>query len=84
MARRNPAAFEKLQRDRAKRERAEAKRERKAEREAGEGEPGRSEEETNALLAELAEIHKRYEDEEITLEALEERRAEITELLAES
>lgn len=81
MARRNNNAFEKRMREQAKRERQEAKKQRKAERDAAaeEGEPVEEQQDQEQLMAELAELHRRYDDEEISLEELEERRAEITE-----
>ena len=83
MARRNNNAFEKRMREQAKRERQEAKKQRKAERDAaaeeGEDADAQPQEDQQQLMAELAELHRRYDDEEISLEELEEKRAEITE-----
>ena len=81
MARRNNNAFEKRMREQAKRERQEAKKQRKAERDAvdEDGEAAEPVEDQEQLMAQLAELHRRYDDEEISLEELEEQRAEITE-----
>ena len=84
MARRNNNAFEKRMREQAKRERQEAKKQRKAERAAAEEEGGEDvapSEDPEVLMAQLAELHQRYENEEISLEELEEQRADLTERL---
>jgi hypothetical protein len=87
MARRNANSFEKRMREQAKRERAAAKRQRKAERdsddpELGEdGEPIEATEPVEApevLMEQLAELHRRYDDGEISLDVLDEERAAIT------
>ena len=85
MARRNNNAFEKRMREQAKRERQEAKKQRKADRAAAEEEGIEEEvppsEDPEVLMAQLADLHKRYENEEISLEELEEQRADLTERL---
>jgi hypothetical protein len=77
--------FEKLQRDRAKKAKAAAKRERRLEK----NEDGASETETEVIvptegelsapqLLELIEqVHRQFENKEISLEELEERRTEL-------
>ena len=76
------ARFQKMQREKARREKAQAKAERKAQRaeEAervaaeGDAEPAAPQED---VLAELAALHKQFDDEQIDFETFEERKQEL-------
>ncbi len=75
--------FEKLQRDRAKKAKAAAKRERRLEKNDGDARPAEvtvpAEDELSApqLLELIEQVHRQFENKEITLEELEERRTEL-------
>ncbi len=76
--------FEKLQRDRAKKAKAAAKRERRLEKNDGEGTeapevtvPTEGELSAPQLLELIEQVHRQYENKEISLEELEERRTEL-------
>lgn len=75
------ARFQKMQREKAKRERLEAKRERKAMRaeqaaeEVDESTAGVPPQET--VLAQLAALHQRFDDDAIDFDEFEERKAEL-------
>jgi hypothetical protein len=76
--------FEKLQRDRAKKAKAAAKRERRLEKnEGGSTEetevtvPTEGELSAPQLLELIEQVHRQFENKEITLEELEERRTEL-------
>jgi hypothetical protein len=76
--------FEKLQRDRAKKAKAAAKRERRLEKNDGEGTeapevavPTEGELSAPQLLELIEQVHRQFENKEITLEELEERRTEL-------
>ena len=76
--------FEKLQRDRAKKAKAAAKRERRLEKnedgDAGETEvtvPTEGELSAPQLLELIEQVHRQFENKEISLEELEERRTEL-------
>ena len=73
------ARFQKMQREKAKREKAQAKAERKAARaeeaeRAGDVEPAAPQED---VLAELAKLHEQFDDEQIDFETFEERKQEL-------
>jgi hypothetical protein len=79
-------SFEKLQRDRAKKEKAAAKRDRRQERgteDGAEGEDtspptdGRPVLSTPEILKLVEELHQQFEDEQISHEELEKRRTEL-------
>ena len=75
--------FEKLQRDRAKKAKAAAKRERRLEKNDGDAEtpevtvPTEGELSAPQLLELIEQVHRQFENKEITLEELEERRTEL-------
>ena len=76
--------FEKLQRDRAKKAKAAAKRERRLEKNDEGGEdapevtvPTEGELSAPQLLELIEQVHRQFENKEITLEELEERRTEL-------
>jgi hypothetical protein len=75
--------FEKLQRDRAKKAKAAAKRERRLEKNDGEESeaevtiPAEGELSAPQLLELIEQVHRQFENKEITLEELEERRTEL-------
>ena len=75
--------FEKLQRDRAKKAKAAAKRERRLEKNDGEPDapevtvPAEGELSAPQLLELIEQVHRQFENKEITLEELEERRTEL-------
>jgi hypothetical protein len=76
--------FEKLQRDRAKKAKAAAKRERRLEKneggDSGETEvtvPTEGELSAPQLLELIEQVHRQFENKEISLEELEERRTEL-------
>ena len=75
--------FEKLQRDRAKKAKAAAKRERRLEKNDGGGDmpevtvPTEGELSAPQLLELIEQVHRQFENKEITLEELEERRTEL-------
>ena len=75
--------FEKLQRDRAKKAKAAAKRERRLEKNDGEDRepevsiPTEGELSAPQLLELIEQVHRQFENKEITLEELEERRTEL-------
>ena len=75
--------FEKLQRDRAKKAKAAAKRERRLEKPDDEAEapeitvPTEGELSAPQLLELIEQVHRQFENKEITLEELEERRTEL-------
>ena len=68
------ASFQRRQREKARQEKAAAKRARREERKTESDEPDAEAEPIDeaALLAELAEIHRKFADEEITFEEFEE------------
>ena len=77
-------SFDKLQRDRAKKAKAAAKRERRLEKNDGEGTeapevtvPTEGELSAPQLLELIEQVHRQYENKEISLEELEERRTEL-------
>ncbi len=74
------ARFQKMQREKAKREKAQAKAERKAAR-AEEAEQGDDEVTPEApeedVLAALAKLHTQFEDDQIDFETFEERKQEL-------
>jgi len=76
--------FEKLQRDRAKKAKAAAKRERRLEKNDEGGDeapevtvPTEGELSAPQLLELIEQVHRQFENKEITLEELEERRTEL-------
>jgi hypothetical protein len=75
--------FEKLQRDRAKKAKAAAKRERRLEKNDGGDEapevtvPAEGELSAPQLLELIEQVHRQFENKEISLEELEERRTEL-------
>ncbi len=87
-------SFEKLQRDRAKKARAAAKREKRLDKDAApEAEDADVMEQLSSfkegeeippdqLLKMVAELHKQFEDEEITFEEFEDRKMELFALLS--
>lgn len=81
----NQARFQKQQREKARREKAAAKRERRAERaEAAEaeGDPeAPSAAQQQDVLAELAALHARFEDDKIEFDDFEEKKQELLERL---
>jgi len=84
-------SFEKLQRDRAKKAKAAAKREKRLDKDDQIGEdevldptqlaPG-EEIPADQLLKMVAELHQRFEDDEITFEEFEDRKTELFALLS--
>lgn len=78
------ATFGKRERDRAKRERADMKREKRAERAAEEP----TDEEpvdtsgNDRILAAVAKLHERFDNDEIDIDTFEEERAELMSRLA--
>lgn len=79
------ATFGKRERDRAKRERAEVKREKRAERAADSGPAEDEPVDTSGndrILAAVAKLHERFENDEIDMETFEEERAELMSRLA--
>jgi hypothetical protein len=85
----NRPSFAKRERDRAKKAKAAAKRDRRL---AGRAEEGDDDAETgasaapavdeSAILARLEELHRRYDDEQISFDDFEEQRAALLEQLA--
>jgi hypothetical protein len=87
----NRPSFAKRERDRAKKAKAAAKRDRRL---AGRAEDGEDAEGTSdagapspavdesAILARLEELHRRYDDEQISFDDFEEQRAALLEQLA--
>lgn len=90
MAKKNANSFEKRMREQAKRDRAAAKRQRRSERESGVGDDAEHVEDATpaedpaVLMEQLAELHRRYDDGEISLDVLDEERAAITEKLMDA
>jgi hypothetical protein len=77
MARRNES-FERRERERAKKAKANAKREQRLSRgtSPGDREP-RADTDESAVLEQLAELHRAFEDGQITFDDLEERRGAL-------
>lgn len=84
-------SFDKLQRDRAKKAKAAAKREKRRERSQGIEEADTAPDPTeltpgqeippDRLLQMVAELHRQFEDDEITFEEFEDRKTELFALL---
>lgn len=85
-------SFDKLQRDRAKKAKAAAKREKRLEKASGEAEDTGADTTTeeltpgqeippDKLLKMVADLHRQFEDEEITFEEFEDRKTELFALL---
>ena len=85
----NRPSFEKRERDRAKKAKAAAKRDKRlagrSETAEGEGEgeaPAAPAVDESAILARLEELHRRFDDEQISFDEFEEQRAALLEQLA--
>lgn len=79
------ATFGKRERDRAKRERADMKREKRAEKAAETAPEADEPVDTSGnerILAAVAKLHERFENDEIDMETFEEERAELMSRLA--
>ena len=75
------ARFQKMQREKARREKAQAKAERKAQRaeeaEAAADVPDEPVADQSKVLAELAKLHERFDAEEIDFDTFDERKQEL-------
>ncbi|MEQ8438187.1 MAG: hypothetical protein RIB65_11905 [Ilumatobacter fluminis] len=80
------ASFQKRMREKKRQEKKEAKRERKEERaaeaEAAAAEPDEPVAPQDEVLAQLAALHKRFDDEQIDFDEFEERKQELMAKLA--
>lgn len=75
------ARFQKMQREKAKREKAQAKAERKAQR-AEEAEMAADEDDADVppqeqVIAKLAKLHEQFDDDQIDFDTFEERKQEL-------
>jgi len=88
MSTRRPS-FDKRERDRAKKAKANAKREKRFDRDSGPGDDDATSEagetaaaaDQQSVLAELEQLHKRYDAEEIEFEEFDEQRTALLERL---